>query len=212
MKKILFILLISILLCGCVSININVDNSKNEVVKELKKEEVDNTSYEKLGEEATNILEKDTISEKEESRVKSVFLTLTDFLFNGGTINGRTFEDLTVEAKSKFFDMYYKISNLMEEKFPNYKEEFPEKAKNTVSDLKNKMSDLKDKIKDEYREFVGDEQYEILEDTYESSKENLSEVYDIYKPYIDEAKEKGKSAYENAKEKASNWYQEYKES
>ena len=212
MKKCLVLLIISILLCGCVSININVDNSKHEEVKELKKEEVNNTSYEELGNEANKILEKDNISEKEESRVKSIFLTLTDFLFNGGEIKGKTFKDLTTEAKSKFYDMYYKLSDKMEEKFPNYKEEFPARARETVSNIKDKLLEVRENIKNEYREFVGEEQYGLLEETYESSKENLSEVYDIYKPYIDGAKEKGKSAYDSAKEKASNWYQEYKES
>ena len=141
MKRIGIIVLVSILLCGCVSININVDNSTNAEVQELTSEEVNNTSYEELGNEANSILEKDNISKKEESRVKSIFLTLTDFLFNGGTIKGKTFEDLTVEAKTKFFDMYNKLSEKMEEKFPNYKEEFPAKAKETVSNIKDKMID-----------------------------------------------------------------------
>lgn len=212
MKKVISILLIGVLLCGCVSININVNNPKEETIKELKEEEVNTTSYEKLGQEATTILEQEKINPEEESRAKSIFITLTDFLFNDGEIKGKTFKELTLEAKSNFYDMYYKIANMMEEKFPNYKEEVPAKAKETFSNLKDKMSTLKDKIKDEYREYVGEEQYQILEDSYQESMEDLSEVYDVYKPYIDIAKEKAKSAYGTAKEKASDWYQEYKES
>lgn len=210
MKKIIIILLCCILVTGC--ININIGTKDNTPVKELTKEETKNTNYESLGEEATNILEKEEITKEEESRVKRIYLTLTDFLFNGGKINGKTFEDLTIEAKSKCYDIYLKLSNLMEEKFPNYKEEFPKKAKETVSNLKDKMTELKDKIKNEYREFVGEEQYQILEDSFNEDKGNLEDVYETYKPYIDNAKEKTKGAYQKAKEKASNWYQEYKES
>lgn len=151
-------------------------------------------------------------SQKDKNILKNTFITLTDFIFYDGEIKGKKFSELTASCKEKVIDIYTKIDNKIESKFPNYKENIKSTSKKVYNNVKEKAADIKTKIQDEYRERVGDEGYQNTVDAYNEDKSNVKNVYDTYKPYIDEGKSKVKSAYESAKEKAANWYQNYKES
>ena len=224
MKKYL-IIIICLLLCGC-SININInsnDNNKSSIdkgeVKEnlILEDKISNedvveddkfVSYvEDVSEEVDTIVSKKEVSEKEEHVLRNTFITLTDFIFYGGEIKGKTFAELKEDSKEKVLDIYSKIDAKLEEKVPNYKEDLKE----GYSDVKQMILDLRDKIKSEYKDFVGEEGYDYQTQLYEDGKQNMKDVYEEYKPYIDSGKEKAKEYYESAKDYLNNWYQEYKE-
>lgn len=162
--------------------------------------------------EVDRITLNESSSQKDKNILKNTFITLTDFIFYDGEIKGKKFSELTASCKEKVIDIYTKIDNKIESKFPNYKENIKSTSKKVYNNVKDKAADIKTKIQDEYRERVGDEGYQNTVDAYNEDKSNVKNVYDTYKPYIDEGKSKVKSAYESAKEKAANWYQNYKES
>lgn len=162
--------------------------------------------------EVDRITLNESSSQKDKNILKNTFITLTDFIFYDGEIKGKKFSELTASCKEKVIDIYTKIDNKIESKFPNYKENIKSTSKKVYNNVKEKAADIKTKIQDEYRERVGDEGYQNTVDAYNEDKSNVKNVYDTYKPYIDEGKSKVKSAYESAKEKAANWYQNYKES
>ena len=153
------------------------------------------------------LVTQEDISKTDERTLKNTFITLTDFIFYDGEIKGKKFSDLTSSAKEKVIDIYTKIDDKLETKFPNYKENIKGTSKNAYNNIKDKAAALKDKIQNEYLERVGDEGYQNTIDSYEDGKNDAKEVYDTYKPYIEEGKNKAKSSIEKAKEKISSWYQ-----
>ncbi len=162
--------------------------------------------------EVDRIVSKDKNTKADENILKNTFITLTDFIFYDGEIKGKKFSELTANCKEKVLDIYTKIDNKIETKFPNYKENIKSTSKKAYNSVKEKALDLKTKIQEEYREKVGEEGYQNTIDAYNEDKANVKGVYDTYKPYIDEGKNKAKAAYGSTKEKVSNWYKEYKES
>ena len=232
MKKILLIILtVTILVTGCENntkvvekenLNKNTENyvseeeiRTNNIIEE--RNEVVNTDeemvtyVENIESDVTTLLNNDTVSETNENKIKNTFILLTDFIFYGGEIKGKTFAELVDSAKTKILDIYERIDAKIEEKYPNYKEHLKESAKNTYTNVKQMLIDLKDKIKIEYKEYVGEEAYNETGEAYREDLENLKDVYGIYKPYVDGAKEKAKEYYEEGKEYLNNWYQKYKE-
>ena len=140
------------------------------------------------------------LEEGNESRIKSTYNVLTDFIFNGGTIKGYTFNELTTEAKEKIMNTYHKIDNYIESKFPNYK-----------SNIKDKAIEIKDKAIDKYHEINTEENRQEVKETYEDIKEKVSpyaeEIKDSFKEEVESAKEDYKSIYDIFK----NWLNKDKE-
>ncbi len=75
-----------------------------------------------------------TITEK----IKANFIQVVDFLFYNGTIKGKTFDNLSDEAKLKSLKLFYTIDNKIEEKYPNYKEEIKDTSTKIYSKAKEK--------------------------------------------------------------------------
>lgn len=153
----------------------------------------------------------DNLSKKDENTLKNTFITITDFIFYDGEIKGKKFSDLTSAAKEKIIDIYVKIDSKIESKFPNYKENIKSTSVEVYTNVVDKAKELKEKIKQEYKDHVGEDNYNDTMYIYEEDKQNVKDVYESYKPYIETGKEKVKSAYENIKEKLSLWYREFKE-
>ena len=162
--------------------------------------------------EVDTIVSKEEPTTNDEKTLKNTFITLTDFIFYDGTIKGKKFSDLTSACKEKVLDLYTKIDNKIENKFPNYKENIKTTSKKVYNNVKEKVKGAKEKVQEEYKNYVGEENYQNTVDSYNEGKSDVSNVYDTYKPYIEQGKEKAKSAYNSTKEKIAEAYQNYKES
>ena len=56
------------------------------------------------------------------SSLKESFITLTDFIFYGGTINNKTFNELTDEVKIQVLTYYNNLNNKIDEKYPGLRD------------------------------------------------------------------------------------------
>lgn len=159
--------------------------------------------------------EPDTSKDVKKS-LEDTFITLTDFIFYGGTIKGTTFASLTDAAKEKVLTLYEKIDNTIESKFPNYKENIKSTAEKSYTTVVSKASDLKDSIISKYKEKVGEDAYNNVVDNFNEDKNRFQ---DAYTPYVEKGKEIGGQAIDKGKEvvgstidKLDDWYQGFKES
>lgn len=236
MKKILTIFLILILLTGCttkeeikettkkkdnevVENTENIDTSEKNIITTADQQATDTvnetelvTYIEEVEQKIETITTKDTLTETDQITLKNTFITLTDFIFYGGTIKGKTFTELTTEAKEKVLTIYETIDTKIETKYPGYKETIKDNGTKIYSTVKEKTVELKDTLVSNYKDYVGEEAYNTTIDRYEEGKSNLKEVYEIYEPTIETVKEKTKEKYNETKDKVSSWYQEWKES
>ena len=227
MKKIILMLICLFLITGCSTSSITTSTkglaqkavkattvkkvSKTEEVKDVEVEIISNDSntdnsdeaiikqFESVEEEAKNV-DNTNIDESLEKKLKKNFIILTDFIFYDGKINGKTFNELSDEAKAKILVIYERIDNKIETLFPNYKEELRKSANKAYNNIKEGIAKLKEK----YIEKVGDEAYENTMKIYEEDKERLKEAY---KPIIEKARER---AFE-LKDRAESWYKKFKE-
>ncbi len=223
MKKYLVLLLcILVLLTGCEA----TKKEKATPVKEKKQGEVsvievnNNTSEEVADEDVVNYVstienEIENINYTESNKksikekLKENFIVLTDFIFYDGTIKGKTFNELSSDAKEEILELYEKIDNKIENVYPNYKEEIKDTSTKAYSKAKEMTISLKEYLKKSYIDSVGEDTYqkemEIIKDTKDQVKEKAE-------PIIDTAKEKTKETYEKTKDKLNTWYQGIKES
>ncbi len=223
MKKYLVLLLcILVLLTGCEA----AKKEKAKPVKEKKQEEVsvievnNNTSEEVADEnvvnyvstienEIENINYTESNKESIKEKLKENFIVLTDFIFYDGTIKGKTFNELSSDAKEEILELYEKIDNKIENVYPNYKEEIKDTSTKAYSKAKEMTISLKEYLKKSYIDSIGEDTYqkemEIIKDTKDQVKEKAE-------PIIDTAKEKTKETYAKTKDKLNTWYQGIKES
>lgn len=231
MKKIILIIIMLLLVTGCSDKNNDASKMVTED-KEVQKEEssVDTTlindttlaqtddevvSYIEKVEEGITTLTNNANDTSLKDKLKNTFISLTDFIFYGGEIKGRTFSSLTDEAKEKVLTLYESIDSKINDKFPGYKETIKDTATKTYTKVVDKAVDLKNSIVEKYRNYVGDEGYENTVDSYEEGKNNLKDSFSNTKDYIVEKgapiKDYVKDKAGSAKDKISSWYQEFKE-
>lgn len=215
MKKLFIMVLIStIIITGCSKPTTEV-KATDKYEYNLIEEEVIETDEEfvtyinNVEQEVTAIAEKEEVTAEDQKVLENTFITLTDFIFYDGEINGVTFDELTDSAKEKVLDLYDKIDTKIESVFPNYKENIASTSKDVYANIKKEITELKDKIKDKYIDKHGQENYDNLENAYNESKETLK---DSAKNTYETLKDVSNEFYENTKNKAENWYKNYKES
>ena len=199
--------------------NENINNEpeyrieENTIIEESNQETIDQeenieTYVEEINNEVTEITSKEVLTEDDKITLKNTFITLTDFIFYGGQIKGKTFNELTTTAKQKVISIYETIDSKIEEKFPGYKETIKETTTKTYTNLKEQLSDIKDNLLTSYREEVGEENYN---DQNKLLDESINTMKDSFSPVIDTIVDKSKEIYETTKEKADTWYKNWKE-
>lgn len=182
-----------------------ISDSDNEVVTS---EQELATYISEVNNEVDTIISKESLTSTEENTLKNTFVTLTDFIFYGGTIKGKTFNDLTTTAKETIISLYEKIDSKIESKIPGYKETIKETSTKTYTNIKDQLTALKDNLLTSYREEIGEDNYN---DQGELLDESINTMKDSFDPVIDTIIDKSKEIYEDTKEKADSWYQEWKE-
>ena len=215
MKKLFIMVLIStIIITGCSKPTTEVkvtDKYEYNLIEEevISSDEEFVTYINNVEQEVTTITEKEEVTAEDQKVLENTFITLTDFIFYDGEINGVTFDELTDAAKEKVLDIYDKIDTKIESVFPNYKEDIASTSKDVYANLKKEITELKDKIKDKYIDEYGQEKYDNLEQSYNESKETLK---DSAQSTYETLKDVSTEFYEKTKNKAENWYKNYKES
>ena len=219
-RTIVILLLLSILLTGCSEVTSDVAiTDKNQVQEEnlIIEEQTPVTTEEELVTYIDSVdyqvevitSKQENLTVEEQKTLENTFITLTDFIFYGGTIKGKTFDELTTEAKQKVLNLYEKIDNKIESKIPGYKEKISETATKTYENIKEKVENLKETIKNKYIEDYGQDKYDQVEESYNEAKDNITEATKgTYNVIIDVTSD----FYEKTKNKAENWYKNYKES
>lgn len=124
------------------------------------------------------------------SKAKEIFVTGVDFIFYDGEISGVTFDELTDQGKEITMDNLDSLGEMVDTVVPGWREELSDKYQ-VASEFVNGvyLSGL-----DRIREYLGDENYEALE---EIKDQVLGDLHDTY----DRAKEHAKSWYEGIRSK-----------
>ena len=190
---------------------INEEKEQKEEIKDSTNNKKDNTiKYSNDDNQVINNLN-DTLNKIKSSEItssfkdsaKATFISIVDFLFYDGKINGVTFDELTEEGKSKVLEIASNIDNAIEEKIPGYKDTISAKA----SEAFNKASELIKKgannLNDFAKEKLGEENYQSIID----AKDDL--VY-YTKNAINFIGDVGSNLFNSAKDKLNNWYQNFK--
>ena len=194
---------------GAETVNLIIDEESEKQIESIQSEENFVVYLDSINYHVDALTQKESITVMEQKTLENTFITLTDFIFYNGTINGKTFNELTLASKEKILDIYEKIDQKIENKIPGYKDKIVDSASKTYSNLKERVFSLKNSIKNEYIEDYGYEKYEQLEQSYNEGKDSLKEACEETSEVIVDVTS---DFYEDTKNKAENWYKNYKES
>jgi len=170
-------------------------NSRAFDAREIVDESADNKIINYIDEEDNRIekIMNDVNSNDNKSKIKEVFISLTDFIFYDGEINGVKFSDLKDSTKEKILNFWYKLDSKIDEKYPLEKEEIKNSAIKSYNTIKVKAGELKEKLINKYKEEIGEDRYNFQIEKGTSIKEKV------------------KDKANNTKNKISDWYANFKE-
>ena len=190
----------------------------NEVIENKKEEVIDNntsnsdniSTYSASDFKVINSLN-DTLSTVRSSEVtssfkdsaKATFISIVDFLFYDGSINGVTFDELSDNGKKKVLEIASSIDSAIENKFPGYKETISDKASNAFNKASEIIKEGANNLNDFAREKLG-------EDNYQSLIDAKDELIIYTKNAINFIGDVSSSLWNSTKDKLNNWYQNFK--
>lgn len=154
---------------------------KNKVIAYLNSEEVDNAK----------------------DKAKGVFISIVDFLFYDGEINGVRFDELTDEGKKKVLGLASDIDSLIMKEFPTYKEDISEVTKTAYTKAGELIKKGTTNIKEFSKEKLGEENYNAIIDAKDELVEYTKDAFSI----VGNVSSK---LWNSAKEKVKNWYEEFR--
>lgn len=123
--------------------------------------------------------------------IKSKFVECVDFIFYGTKIKGKTFEELSNEAKIKIISLALSVDSKIDEYFPGYKD--------TIS---NKYQSIKSKLIEKYLETTTNicnndpNLCQTAKENFSSLKENFGITWDLIKDIASNGLSKLKDWYE----------------
>lgn len=177
--------------------NTNTNNS-NTITYSDKDTEVINSLNETLTKVKSNVSDNDFLDS-----AKGVFISIVDFLFYDGEINGVTFDELSDSGKRKVLEIASSIDSTIENKFPGYKETISDKASNAF----NKASEIIKKGANDLNDFAREK---LGEDNYQSIIDAKDELIVYTKNAINFIGDVSSSLWNSAEDKLNNWYQNFK--
>ena len=134
---------------------------------------------------------------------KGIFISVVDFLFYDGSINGVTFDELSDSGKRKVLEMASSIDSAIENKFPGYKDAISDKASNAFNKASEIIKEGANNLNDFAREKLG-------EDNYQSLIDAKDELIIYTKNAINFISDVSSSLWNSTKDKLNNWYQNFK--
>lgn len=134
---------------------------------------------------------------------KGVFVSIVDFLFYDGEINGVTFNELTDSGKQKVLEIANKVDGAIESKIPGYKETISDTASKAFNKASEVIKSGANNLNNFAREKLGEENYQSIIDAKDElvyyTKNAISFLGDV-----------GGKAFNSIKDKVSSWYQDFK--
>ena len=134
---------------------------------------------------------------------KGVFVSIVDFLFYDGEINGVTFDELTDSGKQKVLEIASKVDSAIETKIPGYKETISDTASKAFNKASEIIKSGANNLNNFAREKLGEENYQSIID----AKDEL--VY-YTKNAINFLGDVGGKVFNSVKDKLDSWYQDFK--
>ena len=174
------------------------NKDSNIITYSANDEKVINSLNETLTKVKSNVSDNDFLDS-----AKGVFISVVDFLFYDGSINGVTFDELTDNGKKKVLEIASSIDSAIENKFPGYKDAISAKASNAF----NKASEI---IKDGAKDLNDFAREKLGEDNYQSIIDAKDELIYYTKNAINFIGDVSSSLWSSAKNKLNNWYQNFK--
>ncbi len=134
---------------------------------------------------------------------KGVFVSIVDFLFYDGEINGVTFDELTDSGKQKVLEIASKVDNAIESKIPGYKETISDTASKAFNKASEVIKSGANNLNNFAREKLGEENYQSIIDAKDElayyTKNAINFLGDI-----------GGKVFNSVKDKLDSWYQDFK--
>ena len=176
--------------------NIAVENSLSEedniVIGEI-------TS---IKDKVTSFLDSEEV-DKFKDQAKGIFISLVDFFFYDGEVNGVKFDELTDSGKKKVLELANEIDGLIVKKFPDYKEDISE----FTGDAYLKASELIKKgannVKDFSKEKLGEENYNAIIDAKDELITYTKSAFTTIGSF-------SSKTWNFTKEKVKTWYEDFK--
>ncbi len=134
---------------------------------------------------------------------KGVFVSIVDFLFYDGEINGVTFGELTDSGKQKVLEIASKVDGAIESKIPGYKETISDTASNAFNKASEIIKNGANNLNNFAKEKLGEENYQSIID----AKDEL--IY-YTKNAINFLGDVGSKVFNSVKDKLDSWYQDFK--
>ena len=163
----------------------------------------DNTVINSLESSLTKINNGSTSDKSFSDSAKGVFVSIVDFLFYDGEINGVTFDELTDSGKQKVLEIASKVDNAIESKIPGYKETISDTASKAFNKASEVIKSGANNLNNFAREKLGEENYQSIID----AKDEL--VY-YTKNAINFLGDVGGKVFNSVKDKLDSWYQDFK--
>lgn len=137
------------------------------------------------------------------NQVKGVFISIVDFLFYDGEINGIKFDDLTEVGKKKVLELVIDIDSCIVNKFPTYKEDIADITKTAYNKASELIKKGADNIKEFSKEKLGEENYNTIMDEKDDLVKYTSDALEIVGNF-------SSKVWNSAKEKIKNWYEGFR--
>lgn len=180
--------------------NANVSNSNNETGNYSNNDEVVINSLENS---LTKINNGNVSDESFSDSAKGVFVSIVDFLFYDGEINGVTFNELTDSGKQKVLEIASKVDSAIETKIPGYKETISDTASSAFNKASEVIKSGANNLNNFAREKLGEENYQSIIDAKDElvfyTKNAISFLGDV-----------GGKLFNSVKDKLDSWYQDFK--
>ena len=178
------------------------DNKEEETKKE-------NKVISKLKETLNSV--KNAVSDADlKGKGKQAIITIVDFLFYDGEINGVTYDELSDSAKENVLALVAKIDDTIESKVPGYKDTINDAA--TQAKIAVLMGLIKgySELDDFLYDHLDSEDYSKLIDAEINAITTAFKVVNTVSEKAADVKESTSDALDNLKTKADSWYQNWK--
>lgn len=173
------------------------------------------STFEKIEDEADILLQSNESGIQD--KLKGIFITMVDFIFYDGEINGITFQELGEDAQQQVLKITASIDSKIENKFPNYKETISSKTKKAFNAIGDMIHKGANNIKEFSKEKLGEENYNSLINAKDelvyytkNAFHTLGNVASGIWNSTESLRDKASDALKNGKDKVKDWYENLK--